>query len=290
MALLEWQTNTLMFSNGWCLIVFCLSLLVNSIMQFESQLLLFISYSSFITIIYIITINYFYFSHHLWNLYGPPTTVPNEAIASKIQNHIMRNIIFPYFFLPTVLFTFRLLTYKLRMPAPDIHIIGEMKCGTTTMSECLKSLGMIGPFSMLNHRLCHGKESLFFVGFQGSYLMKKKYYSMCFPFRFTAKPLVFDACPHNLFLTHAHRRMVNNKNKYIIMVRNPIKKIESNYTHSYLEAKQFIKFGSLKKSLHRYSSYEQAIKTNLNNEALIHNTLQVLSDIGVDDEVPYLDA
>eukprot|EP01083_Nonionella_stella_P148249 468928_1 len=158
------------------------------------------------------------------------------------------------------------------------------------MSECLKSLGMIGPFSMLNHRLCHGKESLFFVGFQGSYLMKKKYYSMCFPFRFTAKPLVFDACPHNLFLTHAHRRMVNNKNKYIIMVRNPIKKIESNYTHSYLEAKQFIKFGSLKKSLHRYSSYEQAIKTNLNNEALIHNTLQVLSDIGVDDEVPYLDA
>ena len=59
----------------------------------------------------------------------------------------------------------RVLTFWARVPAPDVYVLGEARCGTTTLCALLRSqLGMLGPFSIWDHPLANDKESFYFVG------------------------------------------------------------------------------------------------------------------------------
>ena len=58
----------------------------------------------------------------------------------------------------------RLLTAPLRC-LPDVYVLGEVRCGTTTVASLLRDeLGMAGPFTPWVHPLANEKESFFLVG------------------------------------------------------------------------------------------------------------------------------
>jgi hypothetical protein len=76
----------------------------------------------------------------------------------------------------------RLLTARLRC-TPDVYILGEVRCGTTTAASLLRSeLGMQGPFTPWVHPLAEQKESFFFVGHIWG-LISPALYPMAFPLR-----------------------------------------------------------------------------------------------------------
>ena len=77
-------------------------------------------------------------------------------------------------------------------------------------------------------------------------------------------------------------------NKYILMLRNPIYKIESHHLHCVGEAKAFIKYGSVRKSMHKCNTFQKAFKSNLNNQQIVNNTLHKLSLLDISDALPNL--
>ena len=96
----------------------------------------------------------------------------------------------------------RLATARLRC-TPRLYILGEVRCGTTTLASLLRArLGLHGPFTPWDHPLANEKESFFFSGHYFG-LVSPRMYSMCFPLRLVswfhrrvlARPIVsFDAC------------------------------------------------------------------------------------------------
>ena len=88
---------------------------------------------------------------------------------------------------------FRRLTYRQRV-LPDIIILGEVRCGTTTLASHLTSLSSIthgkihcqAPFCLWAHPELDHKETFYFVG---HYLrnVTPKYYSSCFPLVWSRK-------------------------------------------------------------------------------------------------------
>lgn len=78
----------------------------------------------------------------------------------------------------------RLLTARFRC-TPDVYILGEVRCGTTTAASLLRSeLGMHGPFTPWVHPLAEQKESFYFVGHMCG-LVSPALYAMAFPLRAT---------------------------------------------------------------------------------------------------------
>jgi len=99
---------------------------------------------------------------------------------------------------------FRFATAPLRC-LPDVCIIGEVRCGTTTLSEHLRGMpGVHGPFCAFHHPL-DGKESFYFSGHYFGFVHPYFYRAM-FPLRLTRwaygathQPfLVFDGCAQYL--------------------------------------------------------------------------------------------
>ena len=76
----------------------------------------------------------------------------------------------------------RLMTAQVRC-YPDVYILGEVRCGTTTLASLLRDqLGMHGPFTPWVHPLAEGKESFYFVGHYWR-LVSPALYRLCFPLR-----------------------------------------------------------------------------------------------------------
>eukprot|EP00041_Stephanoeca_diplocostata_P008950 m.133955 g.133955 ORF g.133955 m.133955 type:complete len:370 (-) comp17551_c0_seq13:623-1732(-) len=114
--------------------------------------------------------------------------------------------LYNYFFIAKPLeLLWRFATSPLRC-LPDVLVVGEVRCGTTTLSEHLKSLpGVYGPFCPFVHPL-DGKESFYFAG---TYFgcVHPYLYRAVFPFKITkwfyehvlGQPfLVMDACAQYL--------------------------------------------------------------------------------------------
>jgi hypothetical protein len=112
---------------------------------------------------------------------------------------------------------FRYLTRHLRL-LPDVIILGEVRCGTTTLCHQLSNLDLVqvhGPFCLWAHPEMDHKESFYFVGHYLGYVSPLDY-RMCFPLKITkwwhehknwlrGKPkadtapfLVFDGCAQYL--------------------------------------------------------------------------------------------
>ena len=78
---------------------------------------------------------------------------------------------------------FRFLTYNLRVK-PDLLIIGEVRCGTTSMSQHVTMMeGCRKPFCPWKHPELDGKETFYFSGHYTT--TSPKYYRMCFPLKLT---------------------------------------------------------------------------------------------------------
>lgn len=78
----------------------------------------------------------------------------------------------------------RYLTYRFRV-LPDVIVLGEVRCGTTTMCQHLASLdGCHAPFCLWKHPELDKKETFFFVGhYLGN--VDPQLYRMCFPLSVT---------------------------------------------------------------------------------------------------------
>ena len=76
----------------------------------------------------------------------------------------------------------QLLTAPLRC-LPDVYVLGEVRCGTTTTATLLRDrLGMMGPFTPWVHPLANEKESFYLVGHYWGFVPAWAY-RMCFPTR-----------------------------------------------------------------------------------------------------------
>lgn len=91
---------------------------------------------------------------------------------------------------------------------PDVHILGECRCGTTSLASLLRDrLGMLGPFTPWVHPLADEKESFYFVGHYFG-VVTPALYRLCFPWRVAiwarsalcgrARRLLFDGCASHL--------------------------------------------------------------------------------------------
>ena len=95
----------------------------------------------------------------------------------------------------------RMLTAKFRTK-PDVLLIGECRCGTTTLAALLRShLRFNGPFTPWIHPLANEKESFFFSGHYWG-IVRPNLYRLCFPLEIVCKfqayfgrrRLNFDGC------------------------------------------------------------------------------------------------
>jgi hypothetical protein len=79
---------------------------------------------------------------------------------------------------------FRFLTARFRV-LPDILILGEVRCGTTSLCQYISELpGCHTPFCMWRHPELDNKETFYFVGhFLG--MVSPVNYRMCFPLKIT---------------------------------------------------------------------------------------------------------
>eukprot|EP00908_Phaeocystis_cordata_P000220 Transcript_10225.p1 GENE.Transcript_10225~~Transcript_10225.p1 ORF type:complete len:271 (+),score=85.06 Transcript_10225:96-908(+) len=126
----------------------------------------------------------------------------------------------------------RLLTAPLRC-LPDVYVLGEVRCGTTTVASLLRDeLGMAGPFTPWVHPLANEKESFFLVGHYWGFVPLWAY-RMCFPLRLSRwchrvllqRPFaVFEGCASYLSAPWAPAlvRALTPRAVLVVCVREPV--------------------------------------------------------------------
>lgn len=131
---------------------------------------------------------------------------------------------------------FRYLTSSFRV-LPDVIVLGEVRCGTTTICHHLSNLpGCHTPFCLWKHPELDHKESFYFVGHYFQHV-SPEHYRMCFPLKITKwwcsflkKPFwTFDGCAQYLssptapyLIAEAYRTANQPPPILIACVRNPV--------------------------------------------------------------------
>lgn len=111
----------------------------------------------------------------------------NKAIPSRIEQCIPSFCAHLSLLRPLEII-FRFCTYRWRV-LPDVLVLGEVRCGTTSLCEQLASLpsnyvDCHTPFCLWAHPELDNKETFFFVGhYLGN--VTPRYYRMCFPLKIT---------------------------------------------------------------------------------------------------------
>ena len=121
----------------------------------------------------------------------------------------------------------RVLTFWARVRAPDVYVLGEARCGTTTLCALLRSqLGMLGPFSIWDHPLANDKESFYFVGHIFG-IVSPLLYRICLPLKLRRPAVVFEGCASYLcapwvpmLVRRLHRR--RRPPVLVVMLREPV--------------------------------------------------------------------
>lgn len=117
---------------------------------------------------------------------------------------------------------------------PDVYLVGETRCGTTTLSKHLRErLSIHGPFSPWDFDFANGKESFYFVGhYWGS--VDPQWYRMAFPLKITRwfhekvlrqKFVVYDGCASYLSAPWTARAIheATPHAKIIVCLREPVR-------------------------------------------------------------------
>lgn len=188
------------------------------------------------------------------------TTVIGYTLLCKLYSHSVRTIFnrrvpgtisqcIPSFIVHLTLLRpleiiYRFVTYRWRV-LPDIIVLGEVRCGTTSLCQHLSSLQHFDchpPFCLWKHPELDRKETFYFVGHYLRYVTPK-YYRMCFPLRIvrwwslqkcrkfdSSKPfLTFDGCAQYLtsptapyLIAEAYREANLPPPVLIACTRNPV--------------------------------------------------------------------
>jgi len=158
-----------------------------------------------------------------------PPKFPSVAFVNSFGAHIA--------LLRPLEIVFRYLTARFRV-LPDVIVLGEVRCGTTTLGQHLSSLpGCHPPFCLWKHPELDGKETFFFVGhYLGN--VEPSAYRMCFPLKITKwwseqilrQPFFsFDGCAQYLtsptaaaLIAETYRRAGQDPPVLVACVRNPV--------------------------------------------------------------------
>ena len=131
----------------------------------------------------------------------------------------------------------RLLTARFRT-TPDVYILGEVRCGTTTLASMLRSeLGMSGPFTPWVHPLADEKESFYFSGHYWG-VVAPALYPLAFPLRVWRwlhrwlrgrRLFVFEGCASYLSSPWAPRLVaaVTPRPVLVVCLREPVEQHRS---------------------------------------------------------------
>eukprot|EP00040_Diaphanoeca_grandis_P012541 m.63583 g.63583 ORF g.63583 m.63583 type:complete len:430 (+) comp23305_c2_seq1:68-1357(+) len=154
------------------------------------------------------------------------------AIANRNPVWQAKPIFEIYLLIKPLEIVFRLMTAPLRC-LPDVCLIGQVRCGTTTLSEHMKSLpGVHGPFCAFDHVL-DGKESFYFVGHYFGFVHPYFYRAM-FPFKTTRwfhkqvlgrQFIVYDGCAQYLsapWVPAMMREAVGPDLRIFVCLREPV--------------------------------------------------------------------
>ena len=158
-----------------------------------------------------------------------PPQFPSSAFVNSFGAHIA--------LLRPLEIIFRYLTARFRV-LPDVIVLGEVRCGTTTLGQHLSSLpGCHQPFCLWKHPELDGKETFYFVGhYLGN--VDPSRYRMCFPLKITKwwnerilkRPFfTFDGCAQYLtsptaaaLIAETYRRAGQDPPVLVACVRSPV--------------------------------------------------------------------
>ena len=158
-----------------------------------------------------------------------PPKFPSAAFVNSFGAHIA--------LLRPLEITFRYLTARFRV-LPDVIVLGEVRCGTTTLGQHLSSLpGCHQPFCLWKHPELDGKETFYFVGhYLGN--VDPLAYRMCFPLKLTKwwnecilrRPFfTFDGCAQYLtsptsavLIAETYRRAGQDPPVLVACIRSPV--------------------------------------------------------------------
>ena len=204
----------------------------------------------------------------------------------------------PIMWFPIYSVIFRFMIRKYRK-FPDFYILGEQKCGTTSLSHYLTDTKLNryfdAPMSLCNANVTRNKETLFTRGFMSDNAVNINLYKMFFPLKnlnsiilnwFENKSksglkhnkLCFDASPSCLCLPfirdfiykiHSSNNTLN-KVKFIVLLREPISRFKSSVKNCCHVNQLFGSFG---------------LKRNINCLAELSNILDENCDKSTKDEI-----
>jgi hypothetical protein len=165
------------------------------------------------------------------------TTIFNKNIPSTVQNCLPSFAVHMTLLRPLEAL-FRFVTAKFRV-LPDIIVLGEVRCGTTTLCHHLSHSipGSHAPFCLWKHPELDKKETFYFVGHYFGYV-NPRYYSMCFPLKITRwfhetilrkAFFTFDGCSQFLtsptapyLIAKAYSAANQRPPILVVSVRNPV--------------------------------------------------------------------
>eukprot|EP01084_Bolivina_argentea_P108418 193763_1 len=154
-------------------------------------------------------------------------------------------VLYPFLKFKSLETLWRYLTVKYRK-YPDLYIIGEAKCGTTTLAKhFINTFGFQGPFCYILNPIANNKESQYFNGLFGlNKYVQHKHYSICFDYK-SSKTISFDATTDFLSAAFVRNRIfkATPNAKFIVMVRDPVKRMISHYFNRSRIAKSANKMG-----------------------------------------------
>ncbi len=158
-----------------------------------------------------------------------PPRFPSSAFVNSFGAHVP--------LLRPLEIIFRYVTARFRV-LPDVIVLGEVRCGTTTLGQHLSSLpGCHQPFCLWKHPELDGKETFYFVGhYLGN--VDPSRYRMCFPLKITKwwnerilkRPFfTFDGCAQYLtsptaatLIAETYRRAGQDPPVLVACVRSPV--------------------------------------------------------------------
>ena len=167
-------------------------------------------------------------------------------------------IVVPFTWFAFYKLLFRIITFRFRK-FPDFYILGEQKCGTTTLSHYLTDTKLNKffnkPFSCLTSHVTKNKDTHYKVGVLSYQRLYYQLYRSCFSLNLVNNnKLDFDASPFGLFLPYIRDFIYNihlsnntlNKVKFIVIVRDPIKRFQSHMNAERMILASAMKFGMIR--------------------------------------------
>jgi len=173
---------------------------------------------------------YMLYQHSVSTIFNRiPPKFPSAAFVSSLGAHIA--------LLRPLEIIFRYLTVRFRV-LPDIIVLGEVRCGTTTLCQHLSDVpGCHKPFCLWKHPELDGKETFYFVGHYLGYVAPSAY-RMCFPLSVTkwwnervlGKPFfTYDGCAQYLtsptaaaLIAETYQRAGQDSPVLVACVRDPV--------------------------------------------------------------------